>query len=84
MKPMRDGKSGGGNGSGVGSTIDTQLLEAAVKEPVAFLGGVFAGFLALDMQKEPLKSWLQETAAEAGLRYQATVERLEQERRARV
>ena len=32
---------------------------------------------------EPLKSWIQDTAAESGLRYQATVQRLESERATR-
>lgn len=32
---------------------------------------------------DPLKSWIDQTAAEAGLRYQFTVQRLEQERQAR-
>ena len=69
--------------------------DAAWREPIVFLGGVFAGALALSLEQgagggpahlvtlllllrlpspwtcslaaEPLRSWVQETAAEAGL-----------------
>lgn len=51
----------------------------AVAEPVSFLGGIVAGFLALDVQQDPLKTWIDTRAAEAGLAYQAAKERLEDE-----
>lgn len=54
-----------------------------MRDPVSFLGGMFAGFLALDLNQEPLRSWVQQRAGEAGLKYQAVVERLEAERLAR-
>jgi len=34
------------------------ILEAFALQPIAFLGGLFAGFLRLDENQEPLKSWL--------------------------
>ena len=123
------GKSGGGSGgSGGGSggdLLNDRLAGALLNDPVSFLGGVFAGFLALNLQQgeregccrpphlpsaprcrclpsgayrppacppaalplclpaEPLRSWIDQTSAEAGLKYQATVERLEEERRVR-
>ena len=39
----------------------------ALQEPVAFWGGVFAGFLALDVEEEPLKGWIARTSADAGV-----------------
>lgn len=38
---------------------------AASQEPVAFWGGVFAGALGLNVDEDPLRSWLQRTAADA-------------------
>jgi len=38
---------------------------AASQEPVAFWGGVFAGALGLNVDADPLRSWLQRTAADA-------------------
>ncbi|XP_024637122.1 UPF0426 protein At1g28150, chloroplastic isoform X1 [Medicago truncatula] len=37
------------------------LVKEAVKEPVAFLGGIFAGILRLDLNEEPLKEWVMRT-----------------------
>jgi hypothetical protein len=42
------------------------ILQRALREPVAFAGGLFAGLFALDVTKEPLKAWLQRTAEKAG------------------
>ncbi len=38
---------------------------AASQEPVAFWGGVFAGALGLNVDEDPLRGWLQRTAADA-------------------
>ena len=35
------------------------------QEPVAFWGGVFAGALGLNVDEDPLRGWLQRTAADA-------------------
>ncbi|XP_039011071.1 UPF0426 protein At1g28150, chloroplastic-like [Hibiscus syriacus] len=37
------------------------ILNQAVKEPVAFMGGVFAGILRLDLNEDPLKEWVVRT-----------------------
>ena len=34
------------------------LYQEAVKEPVAFFGGIMAGMLKLNLNDEPLASWL--------------------------
>jgi hypothetical protein len=34
------------------------------QEPAAFLGGVFAGFLSLSLSEDPLRGWIQRTAAD--------------------
>jgi hypothetical protein len=40
-----------GDPSASGNLVDRRLVEAAIKEPISFWGGVFAGFLALDLQQ---------------------------------
>jgi len=35
------------------------VCEEASKQPVAFVGGFMAGILRLDINDEPLSSWLQ-------------------------
>ncbi len=35
------------------------LWESLTRHPLAFVGGLVAGALRLDLQHEPLKSWLQ-------------------------
>ncbi|PIA35355.1 hypothetical protein AQUCO_03500030v1 [Aquilegia coerulea] len=42
-------------------TEQPQLVKQALKEPVAFMGGVFAGLLRLDLNEDPLKDWLTRT-----------------------
>ena len=42
------------------------------QEPVAFMGGVFAGLLRLDLNEEPLRDWIATTAEASG----TTVEEL--------
>ena len=34
-----------------------------MQEPVAFLGGIFAGFLGLSLDQDPLKDWIEQIAA---------------------
>jgi hypothetical protein len=44
------------------SNIPDPILRAAVKEPVAFVGGVVSGLLVLDLTSDPLAGWLKRTA----------------------
>ncbi|PWZ40529.1 UPF0426 protein [Zea mays] len=37
------------------------------KEPVAFMGGVFAGLLRLDLNEDPLKEWISRTVEASGI-----------------
>ena len=46
-----------------------------LQEPVAFFGGVFAGALGLNLEEDPLRSWLQRTAADAQVRNKLTTQR---------
>ena len=43
------------------------LLKKAMKEPVAFFGGMFAGMLGLSVNDEPLREWVDKTSEAAGL-----------------
>eukprot|EP00252_Welwitschia_mirabilis_P007522 TRINITY_DN1894_c0_g1_i2.p1 TRINITY_DN1894_c0_g1~~TRINITY_DN1894_c0_g1_i2.p1 ORF type:complete len:126 (-),score=22.65 TRINITY_DN1894_c0_g1_i2:102-479(-) len=43
------------------------IAQKALKEPLAFLGGVFAGLLRLDLKEDPLREWVARTAEAAGL-----------------
>lgn len=45
---------------------DDPLARAALTQPVAFLGGLVAGALRIDLNEEPLREWVRETAAAAG------------------
>ncbi|KAF7813398.1 UPF0426 protein [Senna tora] len=38
-----------------------------MQEPVAFMGGIFAGILRLDLEEEPLKEWVTRTVESAGI-----------------
>ncbi|XP_075481006.1 UPF0426 protein At1g28150, chloroplastic [Primulina tabacum] len=49
------------------SSIQPPILKEALKEPVAFVGGIFAGLLRLDLNEEPLKEWVSRTVQAAGL-----------------
>lgn len=42
-------RSGGGSGSGADK--EDRIVSAAISEPVSFWGGVFAGFLALNLEQ---------------------------------
>ncbi|XP_038688209.1 UPF0426 protein At1g28150, chloroplastic isoform X3 [Tripterygium wilfordii] len=43
------------------------LLKEALKEPVAFMGGILAGLLRLDLDEDPLKEWVTRTVEAAGI-----------------
>ncbi|KAM3319361.1 UPF0426 protein, chloroplastic [Capsicum baccatum] len=43
------------------------ILKQAVKEPVAFAGGIFAGLLRLDLNEDPLKEWVARTVEASGV-----------------
>ncbi|CAH8299057.1 unnamed protein product [Eruca vesicaria subsp. sativa] len=43
------------------------ILSEALKEPIAFMGGVFAGLLRLDLNDEPLKEWVTRTVEASGI-----------------
>ena len=44
----------------------TGSVSRLLQEPVAFLGGMFAGALRLSLTDDPLRQWLQRTADAAG------------------
>ncbi|XP_062226232.1 UPF0426 protein At1g28150, chloroplastic-like isoform X2 [Phragmites australis] len=46
---------------------DERILLEAIKEPVAFMGGVFAGLLRLDLNEDPLKEWITQTVEASGI-----------------
>ncbi|KAI3676992.1 hypothetical protein L1987_86609 [Smallanthus sonchifolius] len=46
---------------------DDRILKKAFKEPVAFMGGVFAGVLRLDLNEDPLKEWVTRTVEACGI-----------------
>ncbi|KAJ8467905.1 hypothetical protein OPV22_030457 [Ensete ventricosum] len=43
------------------------ILKDALKEPVAFMGGVFAGLLRLDLNEDPLRDWISKTVEASGI-----------------
>lgn len=49
-------------------SVEDPLLRQALKEPVAFFGGMFAGALGLSTTDEPLKAWVEKTSEAAGVR----------------
>ncbi|KAM0938762.1 putative UPF0426 protein [Dioscorea sansibarensis] len=46
---------------------DQPILKEALKEPVAFMGGLFAGLLRLDLNEEPLREWVSRTVEASGM-----------------
>ncbi|KAM6592395.1 hypothetical protein CsatA_000098 [Cannabis sativa] len=46
---------------------DEPILKDALKEPVAFMGGLFAGLLRLDLNDDPLKEWVSRTVEASGI-----------------
>ncbi|CAN1145024.1 UPF0426 protein At1g28150, chloroplastic [Linum perenne] len=53
---------------------DDPILKDALKEPVAFLGGMFAGLLRLDLNDEPLKEWVTRTVEASGIKEEIDIE----------
>uniref|UniRef100_A0ACD5USR3 Uncharacterized protein n=1 Tax=Avena sativa TaxID=4498 RepID=A0ACD5USR3_AVESA len=53
---------------------DERILREALKEPVAFLGGVFAGLLRLDLNEDPLKEWVTRTVEASGIAEESSSE----------
>ncbi|XP_058097794.1 UPF0426 protein At1g28150, chloroplastic [Magnolia sinica] len=47
--------------------IDEPIVKEALKEPVAFMSGMFAGLLRLDLNEDPLKEWLTRTVEASGI-----------------
>ncbi|XP_058179476.1 UPF0426 protein At1g28150, chloroplastic [Rhododendron vialii] len=47
--------------------IDEPILKEALKEPVAFMGGIFAGLLRLDLNEDPLREWVARTVEASGI-----------------
>ncbi|XP_044476571.1 UPF0426 protein At1g28150, chloroplastic [Mangifera indica] len=47
--------------------LEEPILKEALKEPLAFAGGIFAGLLRLDLNEDPLKEWVTRTAEAAGI-----------------
>ncbi|PNW85825.1 hypothetical protein CHLRE_03g203800v5 [Chlamydomonas reinhardtii] len=49
----------------IANQISDPILRAAVQEPVAFWGGVFAGVFRLSLDTDPLKTWVERTSSQA-------------------
>lgn len=49
---------------GVDEERPGSVLEAFLQNPVVFLLGSFTGIMALDIQQDPLKSWIHERVQE--------------------
>ncbi|KAG2444179.1 hypothetical protein HYH02_009117 [Chlamydomonas schloesseri] len=49
----------------IANQIPDPVLRAAVQEPVAFWGGVFAGVFRLSLDQDPLKTWVERTSSQA-------------------
>ncbi|KAJ8629433.1 hypothetical protein MRB53_022756 [Persea americana] len=47
--------------------IEDPIVKEALKEPVAFMSGMFAGLLRLDLNDDPLKEWLTRTVEASGI-----------------
>eukprot|EP00236_Picocystis_salinarum_P003591 CAMPEP_0183825212 /NCGR_PEP_ID=MMETSP0807_2-20130328/1007_1 /TAXON_ID=88271 /ORGANISM="Picocystis salinarum, Strain CCMP1897" /LENGTH=117 /DNA_ID=CAMNT_0026070183 /DNA_START=313 /DNA_END=666 /DNA_ORIENTATION=- len=54
-----------------GPLEEDPILRKAVKDPVAFFGGVCAGVLQLEVGENPLREWVQRTAKEANVDLQS-------------
>jgi len=58
-----------GGGDDVETKIDDPLLRRAVKEPIAFFGGMAAGMFGLDVGEDgPLKRWVEDASGGGGRR----------------
>ncbi|KAK6646185.1 hypothetical protein PHAVU_L006501 [Phaseolus vulgaris] len=64
-------RTGKRNGNGIKAfffnPVQDPIVKDALKEPVAFLGGMFAGILRLDLNEEPLKEWVTRTVEASGI-----------------
>ncbi|XP_004299449.1 PREDICTED: UPF0426 protein At1g28150, chloroplastic [Fragaria vesca subsp. vesca] len=60
-----------GNNHGVraffSNPIEEPIVKKALQEPVAFMGGMFAGLLRLDLNDDPLKEWVSRTVEASGI-----------------
>lgn len=54
-----------------GPLEEDPILRKAVKDPVAFFGGICAGVLQLEVGENPLREWIQRTAKEANVDLQS-------------
>ena len=52
----------------------TPFVRELAGQPVAFLGGVFSGFFRLDLNEDPVKSWLSKQVANPAAGSEATGE----------
>ncbi|XP_048138619.1 UPF0426 protein At1g28150, chloroplastic isoform X3 [Rhodamnia argentea] len=46
---------------------EERIIKEALKEPVAFMGGMFAGLLRLDLNEDPLREWVTRTVDASGI-----------------
>ncbi|XP_039155148.1 UPF0426 protein At1g28150, chloroplastic-like isoform X1 [Eucalyptus grandis] len=46
---------------------EERIIREALKEPVAFMGGMFAGILRLDLNEDPLREWVTRTVEASGI-----------------
>ncbi|XP_021801119.1 UPF0426 protein At1g28150, chloroplastic [Prunus avium] len=71
MSPSSSTKVRLGNNDGVKAFFfnptEEPILREALKEPVAFMGGMFAGLLRLDLNEDPLKDWVSRTVEASGI-----------------
>ncbi|BBH04256.1 UPF0426 protein, chloroplastic [Prunus dulcis] len=71
MSPSSSTKVRLGNNDGVNAFFfnptEEPILREALKEPVAFMGGMFAGLLRLDLNEDPLKDWVSRTVEASGI-----------------
>ncbi|KAA3458306.1 UPF0426 protein chloroplastic isoform X1 [Gossypium australe] len=54
-------------------------VDFARMEPVAFMGGMFAGILRLDLNEEPLKEWVARTVEASNISEDDISEGLQEE-----
>ncbi|XP_008240323.1 PREDICTED: UPF0426 protein At1g28150, chloroplastic [Prunus mume] len=71
LSPTSSTKVRLGNNDGVKAFFfnptEEPILREALKEPVAFMGGMFAGLLRLDLNEDPLKDWVSRTVEASGI-----------------
>ena len=70
LPPLQGCVNGAGNFSGISFAPAFERVPShALQEPVAFWGGFTAGALALNLKEDPLRSWIERTAADAKVRH---------------